>query len=715
MEKKINLTAMLLLWLFCNWYNYAGAQTFMSTVNELSDPFVTYYNGYYYYTGTSGGSVELKQATTLEGLRTAEGHVVFSPSMGGPASSYWAPEIYRINGKWYIYYSAKETPTSENRTFVIESSSTSPLTDTWVNKGRIYEPTTDAWAIDGTVFELNGSYYFAWSGRNTDTDIYQNIYVAKMSNPWTLDSARILISEPTLSWEENRINEGPEVIKRNGKVFLVYSACGCWNPNYELGMLYMNDTDDPLEASSWTKNPNPVFRKNTAVNVYGTGHHCFFKSPDGTQDWFMYHATPDSTGSCGSSRTVRAQRLYWNADGSPNFGQPIRQGDIQQAPSGEPLLPKSSVLENGIYKIINKGSNINLNLEGCNLNKGTNVIQSTDIDNNCQKWQVQAIDNGTFSISSFQSGNMIDVSGGSHDDDANILVWVPNGQANQQWQIVKTESEYYKIMSQESKKTLHAVSTADGANVVQRTFDNTDNQKWRFEKLDTGILTDGVYKIISKRSGKVLELSSCTTDNGGTIQQSDWNNTDCQKWKVTRTNDGFYKIVSVLSNNAITVPDSSQIPAEGLVQMADENTDYQQWLIKPIGTGLYQVFSKATGMSVDVSGCSTSPAAKILQYSYWGGDCQLWEFERITPFGIQALHKNETSLIRVFPIPSDNIVYLTGPKEGRSHVRLYNMLGTQITCPIIKNAERTVLDISGLQSGLYIIKTNTTINKFLKK
>ena len=118
-----------------------------------------------------------------------------------------------------------------------------------------------------------------------------------MSNPWTLTGSRTLISSPDYAWEGN-INEGPEVIRRNGKVFIVYSASHCSSPNYALGMLSMNETADPLNAASWFKHPNPVFQRNDAVMAYGPGHHCFFTSPDGTEDWFAYHATSYSGGVC---------------------------------------------------------------------------------------------------------------------------------------------------------------------------------------------------------------------------------------------------------------------------------------------------------------------------------------------------------------------------------------------------------------------------------
>jgi GH43 family beta-xylosidase len=50
-----------------------------------------------------------------------------------------------------------------------------------------------------------------------------------MSDPWTNNSERVLISRPTFDWEKRpggEINEGPEVSIRNNVISFVYSASG---------------------------------------------------------------------------------------------------------------------------------------------------------------------------------------------------------------------------------------------------------------------------------------------------------------------------------------------------------------------------------------------------------------------------------------------------------------------------------------------------------
>ena len=121
---------------------------------------------------------------------------------------------------------------------VLERDDPNPM-GAYVYKGQL-AATTDRWAIDGTVLENNGQKYFIWSGRPNTAEQNQNIYIAKMVNPWTLQPPTVNLTSPTLAWEVNGgpVNEGPEILKNQAdKVFLVYSASGCWTDDYALGML----------------------------------------------------------------------------------------------------------------------------------------------------------------------------------------------------------------------------------------------------------------------------------------------------------------------------------------------------------------------------------------------------------------------------------------------------------------------------------------------
>ena len=83
------------------------------------------------------------------------------------------------------------------------------------------------------------------------------------------------------------INEGPVILRRNGRVFMVYSASTTWSEDYSLGMLTMDENGDPMDPESWTKSMQPVFCKSVENGVYATGHNSFTQSPEGKEDWTL--------------------------------------------------------------------------------------------------------------------------------------------------------------------------------------------------------------------------------------------------------------------------------------------------------------------------------------------------------------------------------------------------------------------------------------------
>ncbi|MBC7381550.1 MAG: glycoside hydrolase family 43 protein [Bacteroidia bacterium] len=314
-------------------------KTFVNPIMAGSDPWVIKKDSFYYYTQTSGDKVVIWKTKTMSALSNAPTTTIFSAMANTPNSSnLWAPELHFINNKWYVYYTAGSGPDSTQRIWVLENSSTDPTTGTWIDKGKIMNSDANFWAIDGTVFSSNGNQYLLWSGRPNISFQNQNIYIAKMTNPWTLATPTTVITKPELSWEINGgpVNEGPEILKNSsGNIFLIYSASGCWTDDYTLGMLTLNNGADPLQINSWNKSAQPVFSKAPQNNAFGPGHNAFFKSPNDTEDWIVYHANSSAGQGCGVTRNIRIQKFSWNVDGSPNFGIPVNINTALPKPSGE--------------------------------------------------------------------------------------------------------------------------------------------------------------------------------------------------------------------------------------------------------------------------------------------------------------------------------------------------------------------------------------------
>lgn len=328
-----------------------GKSTFTNPLLPTGpDPWVEYKDGFYYYMNTTLKNLTLWKTDSMADLRSAPKKVVWTAPATGPYShDIWAPEIHFLRGKWYIYFAADAGKNESHRIWVIENSSPDPFEGEWTFKSKVSDA-TDKWAIDPSVFEDAGKLYFIWSGWEGDENGRQNIYIARMTNPWTVESPRTRISTPEYPWEKIGdippmlrkdnpphvdVNEGPEALLHDGKVFIVYSASACWTDNYALGMLTADSGSDLLDAASWKKSRVPVFQQSPEARVYATGHNSFFKSPDGKEDWILYHANSKPGQGCGSHRSPRAQPFTWNPDGTPNFGTPVPAGKPIPRPSGD--------------------------------------------------------------------------------------------------------------------------------------------------------------------------------------------------------------------------------------------------------------------------------------------------------------------------------------------------------------------------------------------
>ncbi len=315
-------------------------------IEQRADPWVYRHNdGYYYFTASvpEYDRIELRRARTIQELGAAEAVVIWRKNDSGPLSKHvWAPEIHNIKGKWYVYFAAARVDAPfDHRTYVLENDAANPLEGTWVQRGPI-KTQWESFTIDATTFEHNGRQFLVWAQKDPEIAGNSNLYIAAMSNPWTLSGTPVRIAQPEYPWETVGyfVNEGPAVLKKDGQIFITYSASAT-DHNYCMGLLVAAETSDLLSADSWQKTPQPVFCSSDTTGQYGPGHSCFTLSPEGTEHILVYHARnyKDIVGNplFDPNRHTRAQPIDWHADGTPNFGVPVADG-----PSPEPAGAHSS-------------------------------------------------------------------------------------------------------------------------------------------------------------------------------------------------------------------------------------------------------------------------------------------------------------------------------------------------------------------------------------
>jgi GH43 family beta-xylosidase len=137
----------------------------------------------------------------------------------------------------------------------------------------------------------------------------------------------------------SEVREAPVTLVRGGKVYLFYSACDTGKPDYKLGLLVADAKSDLMKPASWKQHPTPVFARADENGVFGPGHNFFFQSPDGKEDWIVYHAKTTSAYTY-AGRSPRAQPFTWKPDGTPDLGVPRSLDADIPAPSGEPKAPE---------------------------------------------------------------------------------------------------------------------------------------------------------------------------------------------------------------------------------------------------------------------------------------------------------------------------------------------------------------------------------------
>ncbi|MDR1666527.1 MAG: family 43 glycosylhydrolase [Bacteroidales bacterium] len=337
-------------------------QTFTNPLGGVPDPWILKYQNGYYLCKAHGDAINISRSDKLSVLASTQ-TVWNCPVDNGSIKPWnvahvWAPELHKAtDGRWYIYYTAGR-PSSEagggytnQRSGVLRAKTDDP-TGEWEDMGMLYSGknytpgivasrSNTFYAIDLHPFVLNGKMYAVWSGVASD-DPGQCLYLSEMSNPYTMSSSGVKISTADQPWEKvsSSINEGPATLKKGNNLYIVYSCNGSWTKDYRLGYIVLNDTTkNPMIASNWQKSPSQVFYRcdNTADKdgVNGVGHCSFTKSPDGKEDWIVYHVKNRNDPTYASGRSTFIQRFTWKADDTPDFGTPVGWGEPVIVPSGE--------------------------------------------------------------------------------------------------------------------------------------------------------------------------------------------------------------------------------------------------------------------------------------------------------------------------------------------------------------------------------------------
>ena len=135
-----------------------------------------------------------------------------------------------------------------------------------------------------------------------------------------------MLTKPELDWEIRGfwVNEGPAVLKKNGRIFVTYSASAT-DENYCMGLIYADEKADLMNPDSWTKLQEPVFRTDESVTMFGPGHNSFTRNEDG-DDVLVYHCRQyteiEGDPLWNPDRHTFVKLVKWDDNGMPDFGKP---------------------------------------------------------------------------------------------------------------------------------------------------------------------------------------------------------------------------------------------------------------------------------------------------------------------------------------------------------------------------------------------------------
>jgi lysophospholipase L1-like esterase len=165
----------------------------------------------------------------------------------------------------------------------------------------------------------------------------------------------------------------------------------------------------------------------------------------------------------------------------------------------------------------------------------------------------------------------------------------------------------YVLVSRHSGKAIdvNGGSTSDGASIIQWTRSDSSNQQFQF--VDSG---GGYFQLRARHSGKVIDVSS--TADGADVVQATATSATSQQFRVVDTDGGYVKLINRSSGKALDLWGWSTADGARISQYTDSGGTNQQWQLTRIDVSAGDVLSQVhTAGRVKTSG-------NTVQYSWPG-------------------------------------------------------------------------------------------------
>jgi glucosylceramidase len=144
--------------------------------------------------------------------------------------------------------------------------------------------------------------------------------------------------------------------------------------------------------------------------------------------------------------------------------------------------------------------------------------------------------------------------------------------------------------------------------------------------------TPKYYRIVSLDSGKVLDVTDASAEDGAKIIIKAKSDAESQQWKMVKAGD-YVKFINRKSGKALDVPASTKDEGADIIQWDPHDDDNQQWKVdKPAkdksDKGVF-IKSRCSDLVLDVAEASQEDGARVIQWGSHGGKNQLWELVEV--------------------------------------------------------------------------------------
>ena len=292
------------------------------------------------------------------------------------------------------------------------------------------------------------------------------------------------------------------------------------------------------------------------------------------------------------------------------------------------IINSEEYIEPGTYKIVVASNNeFAINIKDASRKAMANVELGKTADTLSNEFNIMPDERGYYTISSINSGNVLDVQNGGMTSGTSVWQYTNNGSDAQKWIIIQNEDGTYSIISKKNGLYIDVQNgiVSEEANIQVYEGNNTQAQKFTFIKQEDKserYLEDGLYKVLTKSNNLIgFDIESASKQDGGILQIWKYENVVQQQFNVLYKN-GYYYIININSNKAIQVIGNS-------IKQYDINyeDDSQKWILNWVDGQYYNIVSKSTGLCINIPNAKVENGIDLNLETNQNIDTQLFTFE----------------------------------------------------------------------------------------